>query len=162
MTITAIEGPHRQRLFEAKLAKIPANAREAHLTPAEKRTGGQQELVAQSESKVAVSATEIAKALTADEKAKLDELQRKLKGFDNKKPPAPPVAMGLTDGHGPPPKTFLLERGELSNKGAEVQPGFPSILAQAASRSRRRFPRCPIAQVVASRWRNGSLAPTTR
>ena len=41
--------------------------------------------------------------------------------------------MGLTDRPGPPPKTFLLERGELANKGAEVQPGFPTISRRAQS-----------------------------
>ena len=43
-----------------------------------------------------------------------------------------PTAMGLTDKPGPVPKTFLLERGELANKGVEVQPGFPAILSSAS------------------------------
>ena len=56
-------------------------------------------------------------------------LQEKLKAFDAKKPPPLPVAMGLTDRPGPPPKTYLLERGELANRAAEVQPGFPAVLS---------------------------------
>jgi Protein of unknown function (DUF1553)/Protein of unknown function (DUF1549) len=128
--IAAIEGPHRRKLYEEKLAKLSPEAQAAHRTPAEKRTGGQQELVAETEAKVRVTDVEVTKALTADEKTKLDDLQRRLKTFDDRKPPAPPVAMGLTDKPGPPPKTFLLERGELANKGTEVQPGFPAILAR--------------------------------
>jgi hypothetical protein len=127
--LSSIEDPHRKALYEAKLAKLPADAQAAHRTPPEKRTGGQLELAAQTESKLAVSEAEVAKALTADEKAKADELRAKLKTFDNKKPPALPVAMGLTDKPGPAPKTFLLERGELANKGAEVQPGYPTVLS---------------------------------
>jgi hypothetical protein len=34
----------------------------------------------------------------------------------------------LRDAEGQPPKTFLLERGELSHRGEEVQAGFPIIL----------------------------------
>jgi hypothetical protein len=126
--IAAVEGPRRKSLSEAKLAKLPADAQAAHRTPPEMRTGGQLELVAQTERKLAVSEAEVAKALTAEEMAKVDALKAKLKAFDGKKPPSRPVAMGLTDSPGPAPKTFLLERGELANKGTEVQPGFPAIL----------------------------------
>jgi hypothetical protein len=126
--IAELEGPHRAKLFEAKLAKLSAEAQAAHRTRPEKRNGGQQELVAETERLVAVSAAEIAKDLTADERVKLTELQSRLKKFDAQRPAALPVAMGLADRPGPLPKTFLLERGELANKAAEVRPGFPAIL----------------------------------
>jgi hypothetical protein len=126
--IAALEGPHRAKLFEAKLAKLSEEAQAAHRTPPEKRNGGQQELVAETERLVAVSAAEIAKAMTADERAKLTELQKRLRSFDAQRPAALPVAMGLADKPGPPPKTFLLERGEMANKAAEVRPGFPKVL----------------------------------
>lgn len=127
--IEAVEGPHRQTLFEAKLAKLSPEAQAAQRTPPEKRDGGQQELVAQTEAKARVTDAEIAKTLTDDERAKLEQLKRELKAFDAKKPATPPMAMGLTDRPGPPPKTYLLERGELANRGAEVEPGFPIIVS---------------------------------
>jgi hypothetical protein len=127
--IAAIDGPHRARLFEAKVSRLSAEAQAAHRTPPEKRNGGQQELVAETERKVVVTDAEVAKAMSAEERAKLDELQKRLKVFDGKKPPPAPIAMGLTDRPGPPPRTFLLERGELSSRGDEVQPGFPSIVS---------------------------------
>jgi hypothetical protein len=126
--IAATEEPHRKKLRDAKLAKLSAEAQEAHRTPPEKRTGGQLELVAQTERLINVSEAEIAKSMPAEDKAKLDALKAKLKSFDTKRPPPLPVAMGLTDKRGAAAKTFLLERGELANKGAEVQPGFPAIL----------------------------------
>ena len=126
--IAAIEEPHRKKMYEAKLAKLTPDARIAHRTAPDQRTGGQLELVAETESKVRVTDAEIAKALTADEVAKTNELKAKLKVFDSKKPPAAPVAMGLADKPGAPPKTFLLERGELGKKGEEVIAGFPAIL----------------------------------
>jgi hypothetical protein len=127
--IAAIEEPHRKRLYESKLSKLAPDAQEAHRTPPEKRTGGQLELVTTTERRLIVTDAEIAKALTPEDKTKADALRAKLKTFDAKKPAALPVAMGLTDQPGPPPKTFLLERGELGNKGAEVQPGFLTALS---------------------------------
>ena len=68
--------------------------------------------------------------------------------------------MGLTDRPGPPPKTFLLERGELANTGDEVQPGFPAILSPGGKAvAGRRSSRCPTAPAAGWRWRSGSPAP---
>lgn len=126
--VAALEGPHRTKLFEAKLAKLSTEAQAAHRTPPEKRNGGQQELVAETERKVVVTAAEITKDMTADERTELTKLQNRLKAFDAQKPPPLPVAMGLADRPGPPPKTLFLERGELSRPGSEVRPGFPKVL----------------------------------
>ncbi|HEX3148889.1 MAG TPA: DUF1549 and DUF1553 domain-containing protein [Gemmataceae bacterium] len=126
--IAAIEGPHRTKLFESKLAKLSAEAQAAHRTPADKRTGGQQELVAETEKKVAITAAEIAAAMNSDERMELIARQKELKAFDALKPPPLPIAMGLADKAGAPPKTHLLERGELSRPAAEVRPGFPTAL----------------------------------
>jgi hypothetical protein len=126
--IDAIEAPVRHKLFEAKLAKLPQPAQEAHRTLPENRTGGQQELVAETERKVIVADAEIAKQLSQSETARLKTLKYALKAAGGK-PPPPPVAMGLTDKLGPPPKTYLLERGLLANRGEEVFPGFPTIVS---------------------------------
>ncbi|MCS6866593.1 MAG: DUF1549 and DUF1553 domain-containing protein [Gemmataceae bacterium] len=126
--IDAIEEPHRQRLFEAKLAKLPPDAQAAHRTPPAKRTPGQLELVAETERKVQVSEAEIAKALSPAEKSRLEELKNQLQAFDAQKPTPLPTAMGLMEASNQPPKTYLLERGELANQREEVEPGFPAIL----------------------------------
>jgi len=77
---------------------------------------------------VGVSAAEIEKAMTVEDRTKSAEIQKRLKAFDSKKPAPPPLAMGLTDKPGAAPETHILERGELSQKAAEVQPGFPAVL----------------------------------
>ena len=61
--------------------------------------------------------------------------------------------MGLTDKPGPAPKTFLLERGELANKGAEVQPGFPAVLLPGY-----KAVAAPVAPLPASTGRRLALA----
>jgi hypothetical protein len=126
--VAAIEAPVRQRLYEAKLAKLSADAQAAHRTPPDQRDGGQQELVAETERKVVVTDAEAAKAVPAADQARLAELQKQLKAFDAKKPAAPPVAMGLTDRPGPAAKTHVLGRGDLKSPADEVRSGFPEVL----------------------------------
>jgi Protein of unknown function (DUF1553)/Protein of unknown function (DUF1549) len=130
--IAAIDVPARKKLFEAKLAKLPAEAQVAHRTPPEKRDGGMIELVDQSAKKVAVTDAEVEKALKADELKELKKLRQELKAFDAKKPGAMPVAMGMVDRSPTPPKTYLLERGEITNKADVVEPGFPTTLVPSA------------------------------
>jgi hypothetical protein len=129
--IAAIEGPVRSRLFEAKVDKLKPEARDAHRTPPDKRNGGQQELVAETAGKVVVTTAEVTRAVPAEERARLQELQKQLKTFDHLKPPPLPVAMGITDRPGPPPVTHLLERGDLAHPAGEVQPGYPTVLVTA-------------------------------
>ena len=127
--VEALEGPHRARLYEAKLAKLPAEAQEAHRTPADQRTGGQVELVRQTSGKVQVKAAELAAEMTDAERAKLADLKEKLKAFDKERPAPLPTGTGLTDRPGPPAKTFLLARGEVSSPENEVVPGFLAVLS---------------------------------
>ena len=61
--IAAVEVPHREKLYEAKLAKLSPAAQAAHRTAPDKRTGGQLELVAETEAKVRVTDAEVTKAL---------------------------------------------------------------------------------------------------
>ncbi len=128
LAIEAIEGPHRTRLYEEKLAKLSADAQAAHRTPPDKRTGGQIELVAETATKVRVTDAEVTKVIGKEEQTKLAEWKAKLKSFDGQKPRPLPVAMGLTDRPGPPAKTYLLHRGEPDNRGDEVLPGYPATL----------------------------------
>ncbi len=127
--IAVIEGPVHERLFEAKLAKLSPEAQAAHRTPSDRRTGGQQELVAETEKKVAVTQAAVEKELPAADRARLQDLKRRLAAFDGRKPAPLPVALGLSDRAGPPPKTYLLERGDLANRAAEVEPGVPAVLS---------------------------------
>ena len=161
--LARIEDNQRKQLFEAKLAKLSPDAQAAHRTPPDKRTGGQLELIAETERKVIVTDVEVAKALTPEDKAKADDLRAKLKALDSKKPPASPTAMGLTDKPGPAPKTFLLERGELANKGAEVQPGFPAVLSPDGKPTAATIsaPQASTGRRLAAR-RSGSRQATTR
>jgi len=130
--LAAVEEPYRMKLRGDRLAKLSDAARLAHETSPEKRTAKQNELVAQTVRLLGVSPKEIMAALTPPDRKRHDELQHSLQAIARHKPVALPVAMGLQDGPDTV-KTFLLRRGELANRGEEVQPGFPAILTPGHS-----------------------------
>jgi hypothetical protein len=126
--LARLEEPYRRKLHEARLARLSDEARAAHQTPAAKRTPTQQELVEKTKRLLGVSSEAILAAMSAADKAKHAELRQQIQKLDGKKPTPLPVAMGLSERSGKAPPTFLLERGELSQRGEEVLPGFPIIL----------------------------------
>jgi hypothetical protein len=125
--LAEIEEPIRRKLFETKLARLPEETQKAHRTPEDERTGGQKELVETTLRLVRVASTEIIGKLNASDQQRYRELQLEIKKLEAKKP-VMPIAMGIQDAAGPAPKTYLLGRGELSNPGDEVAPGFPVAL----------------------------------
>ncbi len=122
-----LEEPFRHKLLEAKLAKFSEDVQRAHWTPPERRSAGEQELVDQTSRLINISPAEILKAMSETERDRCRDLQAQIKKLESKKPSVP-TAMGIQDAPGPATKTFLLVRGELSNRGDEVQPGFPIVL----------------------------------
>lgn len=126
--LTKLEAPYRTRLREAKLARLPEEAQQAHRTPADQRTGAQIELVNTTARLVNVSAMEVQNQMPAEEKTRYRELQAEIKALDGKRPNLP-TAMGVQNPAGPIPKTFVLRRGELSNPVEEVVPGYPVVIS---------------------------------
>jgi len=68
----------------------------------------------------------VTKAMSAEDKTRYDKLSEALKRI--LKPAPLPMTMVLQSTNGPPPKTFVLARGDYNNPGDEVQPGYPAIL----------------------------------
>jgi hypothetical protein len=128
-----LEGPYRGVLRSAKLAKQSEEVREAHETPEEKRTPAQRERVAETIRFVSVSQADVLKQMTEEERAQHKDVLRQLKVLDATKPLVP-LAIGIEDASGTSEKTFLLERGEPANRGAEVEPGFPIVLTSEPAR----------------------------
>ncbi len=128
--IATLEEPYRKRIGQAKVAKLSDEAQAAQRTPPAQRTALQQDLVAATNRLIGVSQPEIDKALSAEDRQKHQGLLDQLKALDGLKPAPLPTTLALADGPGA--KTYLLQRGELSNRGEEVQPGFPVALADRA------------------------------
>src|SRR5207253_3471321 len=51
------------------------------------------------------------------------------------KPSPLPKAMALANGEAPVPKTCVLHRGDYSQPGAEVTPGFPKVLGSPSAQN---------------------------
>ncbi|HMC65831.1 MAG TPA: DUF1549 and DUF1553 domain-containing protein, partial [Gemmataceae bacterium] len=126
--MTRLETPYRKRLYEAKLARLSDEAQVAHRTVVGKRTGAQEELVEKTTRLLGITEAEMVQAMGAKDRTEFRRLEDELRKFDGEKPRPLHVAMALEDRVGPPPKTHLLERGELANPSSEVEPGYPIIL----------------------------------
>ena len=101
--IAALEAPYKKKLFEATLAKFPADIQEAFRIPEEKRTPGQKLLVAQVSTVRAVDddafggAPAKIKLSDQDEQAR-KHLEEQIDALKKQLPPRPPVALGIRDG----------------------------------------------------------------
>jgi hypothetical protein len=158
--LTALEEPYRAKLFAERLAKLSDEAQGAHRTPESSRTAAQKALVEKTARLLGVSPQAVIKAMTPRDRARHDRLLAELKQFDGCKPTPLPVAMGVSDGPGPPPRTRLLRRGELSNPGEEVQPGFPIILTTGGRHAPARLAD-PGRRAVLAAWIAGRDNPLT-
>lgn len=130
--IAELEAPTRQRLRQAKLRKISDEAQAAQRTPPAQRTAAQKDLVAATDRLIAVGQAEVDKALSTSDRQLQQSLLAKLKQLEVLKPAPLPSTLALEDG--PPAKTYLLVRGDLSTRGEEVQPGYPVALTSVASK----------------------------
>ena len=127
-----IRRPHEQRLFETKLqANVPealrADVKTALETPSDKRTPVQKYLASKLEKPLAVSAEEVERALSESDRAAGQKLQDKINTLKNWR-----RSYGKIDGLwdlGKTPRIHLLRRGNYETPGAEVQPGFFSVLS---------------------------------
>ncbi len=124
-----LEAPYRAQAFDAKLERIADEARAAHRTPEANRTPRQRELVDQTARLVAVTANDAVALMSKSDRAQYEKLRQTLQQFDAHKPAPLPVAMGLQDKREPSAKTFLLERGELNQRGPEIPPAWPLVLS---------------------------------
>ncbi len=124
--LAALEAPIREKIRAGKLAKLAPEAQAAHRTPSEQRNAEQSNLVLETEPLVSVSEKEITEALSEDGRHRRQELQAETKKLPQ--PAALHKAMMLAECQGKMPATFILHRGEYSQPGDEVEPGFPAVL----------------------------------
>jgi Protein of unknown function (DUF1553)/Protein of unknown function (DUF1549) len=126
--VKELEEPHRRKLLDAKLARLPEDVQLAHRTPADKRTKAQNDLVEKTIRQVGVAQADMIKAMNEVDAKRHGELLAEIKKVESKKPAAP-IAMAIQDAPGPPPKTFMLVRGSPGSPGEEVVPGFLSVVS---------------------------------
>jgi hypothetical protein len=125
-----VRRPCETRLRDAKFARLPepirADTRAALETPAAKRTEVQKYLAGKFETTLRVSQEEVTTGLTGEEKSSAAKLQQQIAALDTGRQSYGRI-QALYD-VGPPPKTFVLKRGNFDSPGEEVEPGFLSAL----------------------------------
>jgi hypothetical protein len=126
-----IEAWVAENLAEFDKAAGPA-LKEAQDTPPVKRTPAQRDLLARRQSLLNPSPESIRAQLKAADYPDPETIYRQLVGAENFKPESLPITTGLWE-DAPPPPTYLLERGEISNQREEIQPGFPAIFPPIAA-----------------------------
>jgi hypothetical protein len=130
-----VRRPYEARLSEAKLAALPepirADTKAALATPAEKRNEIQKYLAGKFAAVLAVKAAEVTAALSAADKAADGRINDRITALNSRR-----RSFGMIQAIydvGPPPATHLLKRGNYETLGAEVQPGFLSVLCEPTS-----------------------------
>jgi len=131
--LLTLEGAAREKIRAKKLSKVTEEARMAVQTPPDQRNTEQANLALETEPLLEVSDKEVSDALTPDERSRRKELQEEAR----KLPKPPPLPHAMTLGPGKPVKTYVLFRGEYTQPGDEVQPGFPLVLGGASAPARR-------------------------
>ncbi len=124
--IADLDAPVRAKLGKEKREKLEPKYKEALDTPAEKRTAEQKTLAAQSNTLIKVSWDEVLAAMPPDDLAKRVKLREQLHALEAQLPPPTPAAWAIENTGSA--KTFVLRRGETSQKTLEVQPGLPRVL----------------------------------
>ncbi len=138
--IAAIEKPIRERLLAEKT--------EFHVRLAEMSNGFgdktkeqfREETAKRFAKDVNLQPEEIEALLSPEDLKARKELQKQMDEINKTRPKLLPAAMGVTD-MANPGQAYLLKRGDFRNKGEEVQPGLPQVLASDASldpKNRRR------------------------
>ena len=127
--IEALLAPKRAETLQDALLKFEPDVRQAVLTPADRQSVLDRQLTVQAMKYVMPKLREItSKHLNKDEKARYEELQKRLAEFDHLKPAPLPTAMAVVDGAPQPPPTFRLVLGNYRKPLEEVRPGFPAFL----------------------------------
>ena len=125
--IAEIEKPYRDRLTEAKRAKLDPEVREALAVAKEKRTPTQAELAKAGQSQIGLSWDEVVEALSAADKERRAGLRRRIHAIELTAPEQPASAYAVAN-MAEAPKTHILKVGDYKRKLDEVKPGFLTVM----------------------------------
>jgi Protein of unknown function (DUF1549)/Protein of unknown function (DUF1553) len=138
--VAAIERPVREKLLAEKVEFHVRLAEMSNGFEGKSREQYREETMNRFAKDVNLQSEEIEALLSPEDLKARKELLNEIEKINKTRPQPLPSAMGITD-KGEPGKAHLLKRGDWRNKGEEVQPGFPEVLASDASidpKNRRR------------------------
>ncbi len=133
LEIKRVQKPVRDRLLEAKYAKLPEQIRIALKTDPGKRTEAQRLQAEQAAHSVSVPEAEIVAELSAEDRKKVDGLKDQIAALEKTKPAPLPAAQGVMEEGPEPPPTYFLHRGSVQSKGSVMAPGTVMVLNPAGT-----------------------------
>ncbi|MBM3740901.1 MAG: DUF1549 domain-containing protein, partial [Acidobacteria bacterium] len=126
---TAIEKPHRDRIFEERVARLAPYMQEAWRTPESKRTEGQKLNARQIERTLQITDADLVARMPPEEKSEHQQTADAIKSLEGSRPKMYDSALAITEAGRDPQVSHFLHRGSLGNKGSAVQPGILSVAA---------------------------------
>ncbi len=130
--IAVIEKPHRDKLLAEKVEFHVKLARSTGALEGQNVEEFRKQLAGRFAKDVELQPEEIDALLSDDEKQARNIVREQINEINKTRPKRLPAVMGITDG-ALPMKSYLLKRGDYRQKGEEVQPGFPTVLADGAN-----------------------------
>lgn len=124
-----MNGTLRERVFAERAADWAENIIAAFKTAAEKRNEEQKKLVGENEKRLAEA---IAAVSAEEERAQLAVWRSQLEHCEAERPPSPPKAYIWFEEGTTAPVTHVFSRGNPQSPIAEVGPGLPAVLVEAA------------------------------
>ncbi len=124
--IAEVRDSIRAEFLSSGKSALPADVVVAFVAAADKRTQPQKDLVARHAPQLEA---ELLAALPNEKRQRIAELDRQIMVLREATPDLP-RGYFMTESTEPPPKSFLLFRGQASARGPEVQPAVPVVLAK--------------------------------
>ena len=125
--IAKIEDPARVKAQAKERSRFPEEYSKLLDVPFENRTSLEKQIAVMVERQVYGRTADVSKSLKGAEKDEHDALKSRLAELTKEKPADPPRAQAMTD-LPEPPATKLLKRGDWRKPGAELVPGFISVI----------------------------------
>ncbi len=116
----------RAEFLSSGKSSLPVEVVAAFVAAPDKRTQPQKDLVARNSPQLEA---ELLAALPEDKRQRIAEFEKQIASLRAATPDLP-RGYFLTESNEPPPKSFLLLRGQASARGPEVQPAVPVVLTK--------------------------------
>ncbi|HST20040.1 MAG TPA: DUF1553 domain-containing protein [Blastocatellia bacterium] len=129
--IADIEKPHRDKLLAEKVEFHVKLAQRAGALEGQNIEEFRGQLARRFAKDVQLQPEEIDALLSTEERKARDTVSEQINEINKTRPKQLPAVMGITDRRWLM-KSYLLKRGDYRQKGEEVHPGFPSVLAGGA------------------------------
>ena len=146
--VKAIDGPYVTKLRARNTEKLPPGLREVLKIDAKKRTKEETQLAADAETLIKVSWDQLVAALSPADREARQVLRDRMHALEGERSLwQSPTAWAIANDKSPPP-THVLKRGEVTRKGAIVEPAYPRVVSLTESPAKGRLSRVDLAAWV--------------